>query len=304
MSANKKTVAVIIIIVIMLSIVAIFIFAVIEIKKLVDNVLLTNKISIAEYCANLPPTQYVHTISRPAQENKYNYELAQALIDVSFEITQSNCYTKRAPLMPLDFYYYYEIYAPDSSRKHMRMYCVVFMNKEYTKMLIAFTGTFFLDEWKYDFTYPLVEATQLNGYEPGIKVHKGFYEIYLSVRDSIWKLYSAHADTIEDVYITGHSLGGAISTIAAFDFAATMPIHYSFAAPRSGNVAYAQKFNKLVPNSMRISNIEDAIPHLPPAVFIENNLYGHTNNPIPFNANLGTIYKNHIDAYQKYLPKS
>ena len=64
----------------------------------------------------------------------------------------------------------------------------------------------------------------------------------------------------------GHSLGGALATLAAFDLVrsckslnssqgpATDPICYTFGAPRLGNHAFAHLFNTTVPNTWHVIN--------------------------------------------------
>jgi hypothetical protein len=78
-------------------------------------------------------------------------------------------------------------------------------------------------------------------------------------------------------------------------------IHYSFGAPRSGNVKYADTFAQLVPTSIRVVNTEDSIPTLPPAT-INNNIYEQTLGLIPFTKSLGSFDANHITAYIDYMP--
>ena len=62
---------------------------------------------------------------------------------------------------------------------------------------------------------------------------------------------------------TGHSLGGALATLAAFDIRKKL-LHskqrdvevtcYTFAAPRTGNHAFAQDYNALIPDTWSIIN--------------------------------------------------
>jgi len=73
------------------------------------------------------------------------------------------------------------------------------------------------------------------------------------------------------VYITGHSLGAAMATIAASDFMLSNMTSLvgdvevmTFAAPRSGNPAFATGVGSLAPNWWSIQNFFDQIPHLPP----------------------------------------
>ena len=61
----------------------------------------------------------------------------------------------------------------------------------------------------------------------------------------------------------GHSLGGALATLAAYDIqkrlqeAGQAKVHvvcYSFGAPRTGNHAFAKDYNQMVPDTWSIIN--------------------------------------------------
>lgn len=56
----------------------------------------------------------------------------------------------------------------------------------------------------------------------------------------------------------GHSLGGALATLAAFDIAKELrltDIHVvTFGAPRTGNRAFAQEYEQMVPDTWHIIN--------------------------------------------------
>ncbi len=64
------------------------------------------------------------------------------------------------------------------------------------------------------------------------------------------------------VFLTGHSLGGALATLAAYDIAQalravpqrTHVACYSFGAPRVGNHAFADDYARLVPDTWSIIN--------------------------------------------------
>lgn len=189
-------------------------------------------------------------------------------------------------------------------------------------------------EWEADIDYAQVAPTVLNGYKDGVLVHEGFYNIYKSIRDILWTWWNKNSYWVKTLYITGHSLGGALSTICAYDFAEVfldrecginacnsrkcnpnivdecgdeclimnLPIHYSFAAPRSGNSLYAQTFNERLPTSIRVNNSEDAVPQLPPASWLGYN-YEHTGNNLPFTISLASLSEDHIQAYSQHLPE-
>jgi len=65
---------------------------------------------------------------------------------------------------------------------------------------------------------------------------------------------------------TGHSLGAAVSAIAALDLREQGFDNvqaWTFGQPRFGNKALAKYFDKMVPVRRRVVNQADLVPHLP-----------------------------------------
>ena len=99
----------------------------------------------------------------------------------------------------------------------------------------------------------------------GGKVHQGFKEAL----DSVWEEMYDYLDIITDfgsskikVWFTGHSLGGALATLAATRYARPQGI-YTTASPRCGD----KQFCKMIPkNYWRFVNNNDVICMLPPAI--------------------------------------
>ena len=91
-------------------------------------------------------------------------------------------------------------------------------------------------------------------------VHVGFLRGYLSVRTRLLTMIEAlKRDEGGDwsVYVTGHSLGGALATICAADLgsgicAADDVVMYNFGSPRVGNLAFVKHFNGVVPEAFRV----------------------------------------------------
>lgn len=58
--------------------------------------------------------------------------------------------------------------------------------------------------------------------------------------------------------LTGHSLGGALATLAAYDIAALWPTMavscYTFGAPRTGNRAFAVDYARMVQDTWHVIN--------------------------------------------------
>jgi predicted lipase len=78
------------------------------------------------------------------------------------------------------------------------------------------------------------------------------------------------------VFVTGHSLGGALANLAAFDIKKalewskkeTRVICYTFGAPRTGNHAFADDYNQVVPDTWSIINdqVSGLAGYLPPCM--------------------------------------
>ena len=91
--------------------------------------------------------------------------------------------------------------------------------------------------------------------------------------------------TNANIYITGHSLGGALATIATMNITLIdleqdeikNPIHlYTFASPRVGDNIFADKFNAFISKDkikcFRFANSEDIVPKVPFPVWFKSGL--------------------------------
>ena len=144
--------------------------------------------------------------------------------------------------------------------------CFIASSEE--KLVISFRGT---SSIKDAFTDLLIVKTNYPKskrwfFKP--KAHFGFVNAYLSVRPRIHEILS-RCLLIKpyQVYVTGHSLGGALATLCALDLKETMhldPGVYTFGSPKVGNFWFVRRFNKHVKNSFRFVNDDDMIPWLPP----------------------------------------
>lgn len=99
-----------------------------------------------------------------------------------------------------------------------------------------------------------------------VRMHQGFINAYLSVRDEIHRHVEGSGTT--QYLITGHSLGGAIAKLCAVDlqynFGKNISIEvYTFGAPRVGNPAFAESYNRRVPETWRVVHGWDAVAGLP-----------------------------------------
>ncbi|GFN33087.1 lipase family protein [Paenibacillus xylaniclasticus] len=164
--------------------------------------------------------------------------------------------------------------------------------------VLAFRGTRSTMDWVSDF------ISQQIIYKPGkpkCLSHKGFTDIYASCREQVIELVKT-IDPSKQLFVTGHSLGGALATLAAFDIAFNLerePIVYTFGAPRVGDPRFARLYNKLVKQHWRIQNEYDIVPHLPPLVYRQPKTkkifyYMHVRGEVKRSFRMGSVFGNHV----------
>eukprot|EP00239_Pterosperma_sp_CCMP1384_P004573 CAMPEP_0197849626 /NCGR_PEP_ID=MMETSP1438-20131217/12738_1 /TAXON_ID=1461541 /ORGANISM="Pterosperma sp., Strain CCMP1384" /LENGTH=403 /DNA_ID=CAMNT_0043462403 /DNA_START=122 /DNA_END=1333 /DNA_ORIENTATION=+ len=112
------------------------------------------------------------------------------------------------------------------------------------------------------------EVWKTSPYEdlPDVKVHSGFYHSYYDVlkQQVVAALQAHHPEA--PVLVTGHSLGGAMAVVCAFDLARSgfnVAQVFTFGQPRVGNRYFASAYKLSVPNHWRVTHHNDIIPHLP-----------------------------------------
>ncbi|MEH1941477.1 MAG: lipase family protein [Nostoc sp.] len=100
-------------------------------------------------------------------------------------------------------------------------------------------------------------------------VTAGFRGIYVSLRKKLIEALNQKSPNAK-VFVTGHSLGGALATLAIPDILKNTHfknpdniVLYTFASPRCGDRNFAMSFQKLGVRHWRIANTEDFITTLP-----------------------------------------
>jgi hypothetical protein len=135
-------------------------------------------------------------------------------------------------------------------------------------------------------------------------VHFGFWQAYASIREEFWKSFLLTLLKListnqlpSEIYICGHSLGGALAVLAGLDlsmnlhlvlqrisllssslpstspalpplFPSPLPssltlILYTYGAPRIGNIAFCQRVESIIPNLFRLEIDGDIICRMP-----------------------------------------
>lgn len=137
-------------------------------------------------------------------------------------------------------------------------------------LVIAFRGSQQPKDWVNDFD-GWHTVIPYGNFESDIRVHQGFLKCYKSVRDEILCYIEAKKDKIKNIYVTGHSLGGALSLLCAVDVqynTSVIPVVYTSGAPCVGNKAWAESYNRRVPATTRTYARCDVVPKLPPWWFL------------------------------------
>ncbi|MDJ0768761.1 MAG: lipase family protein [Ilumatobacter sp.] len=120
-------------------------------------------------------------------------------------------------------------------------------------------------------------------------VHSGFGAAYGAVKEQLLRVLRDEQQAGGDgtrVFFTGHSLGGALATIASIDlvdelmgfgYEKTEVVTYTFGAPRSMSKEMVNHHRSLVPVSFAVVNPNDPVPHVPSAIGTSNP-YAHLRN--------------------------
>ena len=144
------------------------------------------------------------------------------------------------------------------------------------KIVISFRGTINARDALTALNVKLcgVEIDSSGNWIPGreqMKIHTGFLKQYLAVRQHLLEvLANEHLCENDEIYITGHSLGGALASLAAIDIfnlcksTGSKVNVITFGAPRVGDNQFVSQFkNVVIPeSSFRIYKDRDPIPQI------------------------------------------
>ncbi|GAB3347526.1 lipase family protein [Lysobacter tyrosinilyticus] len=145
--------------------------------------------------------------------------------------------------------------------------------------IFAFRGTDSdLDAWE-DVHFLTTDFVPNKGsINPTPRVSSGFYGIYNDVGDGmtqsmqqqLFALIAKYQPT--QIYVTGHSLGAALSQLFSLDLAISQPIasiNINFASPMVGTDSWQTAYANAISasNSVRVYNYWDYVPSLPPDKF-------------------------------------
>lgn len=162
-------------------------------------------------------------------------------------------------------------------------------------VVLAFRGTQEVRDWMTNlntklrnFTIRRAGKTMLSSYKG--RVHTGFFLGWAEIERDVlaqfkrWQTVdkaNGVSKPLPPLLVTGHSLGGALATMAAaslhengFEIAGL----YTFGQPRVGDLTFSRQLNKNLSGKVfRFVNNNDVVPHVPPPFSLQNpfRFYGH-----------------------------
>lgn len=162
-------------------------------------------------------------------------------------------------------------------------------------IIIAFKGTTTLKEVMVDISVDRIDLGKFG------KIHRGFYSYFIERhRDPVKILLNANPQ-YKNIVFTGHSLGGAIATIASVYFGTEYNRNIycvTFGSPRVGNKKFAKTFKHIVVKSYRFVNKADIVTKLPPP-----KLYKHVKTKYIVKSNLFDLKAHKLETYCPCLLK-
>ncbi|RDA88767.1 hypothetical protein CP532_4026 [Ophiocordyceps camponoti-leonardi (nom. inval.)] len=147
---------------------------------------------------------------------------------------------------------------------------IIFEDDEANELIVAFRGSSSIQDALTDADF-FVQADYAS---PGVsgcddcKIHAGFLKSWNTVAKDV--ISSVQGELAENpkmkVVVTGHSLGGALASLAAMSMIGSdIKVDLvTFGQPRTGNQAYADFVDKKAPDVMRVTHADDIVPQVPP----------------------------------------
>jgi len=192
-----------------------------------------------------------------------------------------------------------------SAAERNRAYPIGFVAQKGSESFIAFRGTTTVSEWIRNLN------VRLSGYVLGGfgRVHEGFLETYVSMRKALLEAVG-RLNPRNRLFVTGHSLGAALATLALPDIAAATPfarpVMYTYGSPRVGDNQFCTAFNGTCgKDSFRIVNTSDIVVSLPlpaPVFGVIGGYFSHVEKPVDFTVQANDLERNHsMETYRSAL---
>ncbi|MCB1644453.1 MAG: lipase family protein [Pseudomonadales bacterium] len=162
-----------------------------------------------------------------------------------------------------------QLIAVINKRKGLDIDTQCYLMRDDENIIVVFRGSDSGADWFANF-----QATQDPGPLDGTGAHEGFQDaLYPAVIALTRHLGDASARG-QRIWITGHSLGGALCSLYAgmlIENGIEVYGIYTFASPRPGSPDFQKQLNKLIKGPhFRVVNDGDIVPHLPPEPFFSH----------------------------------
>lgn len=163
------------------------------------------------------------------------------------------------------------------------------------EFFVIFPGTASATDWRTDAKVGRVD------WSCGGRVHRGFAAAFWSIKTELFRALQA----AQRIVITGHSLGGALATLAADAMSSQgwgdrIRAVITFGSPRVGDRKFAQLYNETIGHrTCRVVNAGDPVPHVP-WLF---GRYRHVATQVYLPAAGGMVIDHPLLSYARELPQ-
>jgi predicted lipase len=143
-------------------------------------------------------------------------------------------------------------------------YYIVLTDNLHKQQAIAIRGTADLQDWEANFHFEAIADEKLK-----VNVHEGFARYAKAVYDSLTKDNKDVLNAEYDIFLTGHSLGGAAAVLTGLYFYVEEPQRikikgvYTFGQPRVFDNRGATSWPDFARNVFHIENCYDPVPLVP-----------------------------------------
>ena len=143
---------------------------------------------------------------------------------------------------------------------------LIFITWTDDKLLITFRGTVNIDDIITDLNSGL---TNIDGEKKNIKVYKGVYNYFTIIKHELIEKIERQLriKTIKNIYITGHSLGGALSILSSFILSKMYQniqiYNYCSASMKVGNIEFVNEYKNRNIIGVLLINKADTVTKYP-----------------------------------------
>lgn len=163
--------------------------------------------------------------------------------------------------------------------KHTDAHALVQWHRDH--IIIAFRGSKdpqdYIQDGKFEMADLMQTAATFRRRRESAKVHQGFLQDFEALDEELLDAMRLPPRGLP-IFITGHSLGGALAILCALEFERQhMPVRgvITFGQPRVGNKTFCSVYaltDNLAAKTIRVVNANDIVPRVPPLL----NGYRHT----------------------------